>query len=310
MLRPGSRRGGRRSAAATARHLLPLGWNGSPAPRSTGAIRRWSGIDNGALLVVALDIAHRVIFAPLQLDRTTPPARSGPTPPIAPRPTRSISPTVLLRSQIHRKKPKGKPMPRRTARANNRKSKVRAAVEHVFARQKGPMGLFIRTIGIARATTKIGLANILLQHEASALAHHADRASLTKEPDGAPASGRAPASAPPPSHSSPKIRSVPAQETQFLEVSNWLLPIVLAMQGNGNLPSGTIGTQSLPSRAILRSGCSWGTFCKKPARLPKQKSSIRDRANWYQFLNRKRCAPSPPPLRHVPVRDYPRSSPH
>ena len=52
-------------------------------------------------------------------------------------------------------------MPRRTARTNNRKSKVRAAVEHVFARQKGPMGLFIRTIGIARATTKIGLANIL-----------------------------------------------------------------------------------------------------------------------------------------------------
>ena len=65
------------------------------------------------------------------------------------------------RSQIHRKKPKGRPMPRRTARANGRKSRVRAAVEHVFARQKGPMGLFIRTIGIARARTKIGLANIV-----------------------------------------------------------------------------------------------------------------------------------------------------
>jgi transposase, IS5 family len=67
----------------------------------------------------------------------------------------------LLRSQIHRKKPKGKPMPRRTARANGRKSKVRAAVEHVFARQKGPMGLYIRTIGIARARIKIGLANLV-----------------------------------------------------------------------------------------------------------------------------------------------------
>jgi IS5 family transposase len=67
----------------------------------------------------------------------------------------------LLRSQIHRKKPKGKPMPRRTARANARKSAVRSAVEHVFARQKGPMGLFIRTIGSARAKTKIGLANLL-----------------------------------------------------------------------------------------------------------------------------------------------------
>jgi transposase, IS5 family len=67
----------------------------------------------------------------------------------------------LLRSQIHRKKPKGKPMPRRTARANARKSAIRSAVEHVFARQKGPMGLFIRTIGIARAKTKIGLANLV-----------------------------------------------------------------------------------------------------------------------------------------------------
>ena len=67
----------------------------------------------------------------------------------------------LLRSQIHRKKPKGKSMPRRTARANARKSAVRSAVEHVFARQKGPMGLFIRTIGIARARTKIGLANLV-----------------------------------------------------------------------------------------------------------------------------------------------------
>jgi hypothetical protein len=66
----------------------------------------------------------------------------------------------LLRSQIHCKKPKDKPMPRHTARANARKSAVRSAVEHVFARQKGPMGLFIRTIAIARARTKIGLANL------------------------------------------------------------------------------------------------------------------------------------------------------
>jgi IS5 family transposase len=65
-----------------------------------------------------------------------------------------------LVSRIHRKKPKGKPMPANVARANGAKSKVRSAVEHVFARQKGPMGLFVRTIGIARATVKIGLANI------------------------------------------------------------------------------------------------------------------------------------------------------
>ena len=66
-----------------------------------------------------------------------------------------------LVSRIHRKKPKGKPMPERTRIANAQKSKVRSTVEHVFAHQKGLMGLFVRTIGLARATTKIGLANLL-----------------------------------------------------------------------------------------------------------------------------------------------------
>ena len=63
-------------------------------------------------------------------------------------------------SQIHRKKPRGKPMPRRTARANAKKSAVRARVEHVFAYQKGPMGMMIRTIGLARAKAAITLANM------------------------------------------------------------------------------------------------------------------------------------------------------
>ena len=63
-------------------------------------------------------------------------------------------------SRIHRKKPQGKPMPTHVSRANAAKSKVRAHVEHVFARQKGPMALVVRTIGIARARVKIGLANI------------------------------------------------------------------------------------------------------------------------------------------------------
>ena len=67
----------------------------------------------------------------------------------------------LLVSRIHRKKPADQPMPARTARANARKSAVRAHIEHVFAEQKGRMGLFVRTIGLARATTKIGLANLV-----------------------------------------------------------------------------------------------------------------------------------------------------
>ena len=63
-------------------------------------------------------------------------------------------------SDIHHKKPKGRPMSERTARANGRRSKIRAVIEHVFAQQKSRMGLFVRTIGMARARAKIGMANL------------------------------------------------------------------------------------------------------------------------------------------------------
>jgi hypothetical protein len=64
-------------------------------------------------------------------------------------------------SKIHRKEPKGRPMPRRTARANARKSAVRARVEHVFGDQKERMNLCVRTIGLARAELKIGMADLV-----------------------------------------------------------------------------------------------------------------------------------------------------
>lgn len=61
---------------------------------------------------------------------------------------------------IDRRKPKGKPMPEATRRANARKSSIRAKVEHVFGHQKNRYGLFIRTIGLARAEAKLILANL------------------------------------------------------------------------------------------------------------------------------------------------------
>ena len=66
----------------------------------------------------------------------------------------------MLVSRIHRRKPQGRPMPRHVARANAGKSAIRADVEHVFAHQKNRFGLFIRTIGLARAEAKLTLANI------------------------------------------------------------------------------------------------------------------------------------------------------
>jgi len=52
-------------------------------------------------------------------------------------------------------------MPDTVRRANAAKSKIRSRIEHVFAEQKDRMGLFIRTIGIARARVKIGMANLV-----------------------------------------------------------------------------------------------------------------------------------------------------
>jgi IS5 family transposase len=66
----------------------------------------------------------------------------------------------MLKSHIHRKKPRGRAMPPNIARANGKRSAIRAHIEHIFAYQKDKMGLFIRTIGLARAKTKIGLANL------------------------------------------------------------------------------------------------------------------------------------------------------
>ena len=65
-------------------------------------------------------------------------------------------------------------MPKASARANARKSAIRARVEHVFAHQKNRFGLFIRTL--KRAEAKLTLANLaynmdrLIFHERRATA--------------------------------------------------------------------------------------------------------------------------------------------
>ena len=66
----------------------------------------------------------------------------------------------MLKGQIHRRKPKGKPMPEATAHANAKKSSVHARIEHVYAHPKKRFDPFISTIGIARAEAKLTLANL------------------------------------------------------------------------------------------------------------------------------------------------------
>lgn len=82
----------------------------------------------------------------------------------------------MLRSRIHHRKPRSRPMPEHIRRGNATKSKVRARVEHVFAHQKAVMGLTIRTIGIKRAEAKITLAN--LAYNMHRLIFHERRATL------------------------------------------------------------------------------------------------------------------------------------
>ena len=66
----------------------------------------------------------------------------------------------MFKSNIHQQRMPRRPLPEHIARATARRSAVRSAVEHVFAGQKHRIGLFIRTIGIARARIKIGMANL------------------------------------------------------------------------------------------------------------------------------------------------------
>jgi IS5 family transposase len=65
-----------------------------------------------------------------------------------------------LKPQFQRPKPGGKPMPRHVARGNARRARIRSRVEHVFAAQKCRFALVIRTVGKARATARLALANL------------------------------------------------------------------------------------------------------------------------------------------------------
>jgi IS5 family transposase len=62
--------------------------------------------------------------------------------------------------RIHHRRNPGKDLSEAQAKANRARSKVRAPIEDVFAHEKRRMGLFVRTIGKARAAFKIGMVNL------------------------------------------------------------------------------------------------------------------------------------------------------
>ena len=66
-----------------------------------------------------------------------------------------------LKSHIHRKGKRGKPLTDQAKGSNRTKSTARVRVEHVFGAQANDMGgTLVRNIGIARARAKIGMKNL------------------------------------------------------------------------------------------------------------------------------------------------------
>jgi transposase, IS5 family len=66
-----------------------------------------------------------------------------------------------LKSRIHRRAARNRPLSPTQEAANTTRSRVRARVEHVFGHQENSMGRkIVRTIGMARARFKIGMMNL------------------------------------------------------------------------------------------------------------------------------------------------------
>lgn len=67
-----------------------------------------------------------------------------------------------FRSHVHTKGTRNRPLSDARKKANTKRSKVRARVEHVFGSIKNEQGgLFVRSIGLARAKTKVTLINLV-----------------------------------------------------------------------------------------------------------------------------------------------------
>lgn len=66
-----------------------------------------------------------------------------------------------MKNKVHEKGYRNKPLTEAQKASNHKKSKIRARVEHVFGFMEQSMnGLFLRSVGIARASSIIGLINL------------------------------------------------------------------------------------------------------------------------------------------------------
>ena len=108
----------------------------------------------------AMPVTHAAARLPAPLDKTNTASPVWPTRPIAPPANEAHLARHGLRSRIHFRRKPGRDLTPPQRKANPARTAVRSEVKTVFAVQKHGFRLVIRTIGIARATTKIGLANL------------------------------------------------------------------------------------------------------------------------------------------------------
>ncbi|MBN6742754.1 IS5 family transposase, partial [Acidithiobacillus sp. MC6.1] len=65
------------------------------------------------------------------------------------------------RNRIHERAYRNRPLTKAQERANTRRSRHRARVEHVFGAHTQQGGKWVRTVGKARAAVKIGMMNLV-----------------------------------------------------------------------------------------------------------------------------------------------------
>ncbi len=78
------------------------------------------------------------------------------------KPIKNVLNEMTIRNRIHEKGYRGSPLSKEQIIQNRKKSKIRARVEHVFGCIKNSLnGNFIRSIGLLRAKSVIGLTNMV-----------------------------------------------------------------------------------------------------------------------------------------------------
>jgi IS5 family transposase len=174
-------RNGREDNALIKQDAVPIDWGKTPTKRAQKDIdARWTrkggqnhygyknhiNIDRTTKLITAHVTTPAHIHDSQVLDAVLRPVSEGGSEVWADSAYRSDEQEQSLAgsqhaSQIHERAYRNKPLSEAQERSNTEKSRIRARVEHVFGTMENDMGgIFVRSIGAARAAVGVGLMNL------------------------------------------------------------------------------------------------------------------------------------------------------